>query len=139
MKTSKWKFALAAILVLAFFSNSMASKKDSEISVTVQVNYGSQKAMRDTVIKVKAGVTALEALQHVSKVATHPKGNHVFVVSIDNVEGVRGVMAWYYEVNSKPTKKLAIFKRLKDGDVLTWIYRKDVCSCTVDKVCSVNK
>ena len=132
MKISKSTFALAIILIITFFSICMINNKDSVISVTVQINYGTQKAMRDTVIKVNEGITALEALQYVSNVETHSKGEYVFVKSVDDVEGVRGVMAWYYEVNHQSTKRLAINQPLQNGDVLTWIYKTDVCSCKVD-------
>jgi hypothetical protein len=132
MKISKFSFALAIILTITFYSSCMLNNKDSVISVTVQINYGTQKAMRDTVIKVNAGITALEALQYVSNVETHPKGKYVFVKSVDDVEGERGVMAWYYELNHKSTKRLAINQPLQNGDVLTWIYKTDVCSCKVD-------
>jgi hypothetical protein len=131
MKISTFSLALAITLPI-IFSSCMTNSKDSEISVTVQISYGVQKAFRDTVIKVSAGVSALEALQYVSYVETHPKGKYVFVKSVDNVEGVRGVMAWYYEVNHQSTKRLAINQPLQDGDVLTWIYKTDVCSCKVD-------
>jgi hypothetical protein len=119
MKILKFNWAMGTILTLTFLSDCMTNKTDSEISVTVQINYGMQKTMRDTLIKVDAGITVLEALQHVSNVETHPKGKHVFVTSVDSVKGLRGVMGWYYEVNHKPTKKLAINQPLQNGDVLT--------------------
>jgi len=125
-------YALAIDVLDTLFSSCMITNKDAEISVTVQ-SYGMQKALRDTVITVSAGITALEALQYVANVETYPKGKHVFVKSVDSVEGVRGVMAWYYEVNHQSTKRLAINQPLQNGDVLTWIYRTDVCSCTVDR------
>jgi hypothetical protein len=110
----------------------MTKQSNSEINVTVQINYGTYRTMRDTIIKANAGITALEALQYISSVETHPKGKYVFVTAIDSVKGVRGVMAWYYEVNKKSTKKLAINQPLQDGDVVTWIYKTDVCSAAVD-------
>ena len=123
---------MLATTAAATHSNCMTNSKDSEISVTVEINYGEQRTQRDTVIKAHAGITALEALQYASSVETHPKGGHVFVASVDSVRGERGVKAWYYTVNRQSTKKLAINQPLQDGDVVTWIYKTDVCSCKVD-------
>jgi hypothetical protein len=72
-------------------------------------------------------------LQYVANVETHLLGDKVFVSSVDNVKGERGVMGWYYEINHKPAKTLAINATLKNNDVITWIYREDICSKTVDK------
>lgn len=110
----------------------MTKPNNAEINVTVQINYGTHRPMRDTVIKASNGVTALEALQYASNVETHAKGKYVFVTAIDSIRGSRGVMAWYYQVNQKPTGKLAINQPLHNGDVVTWIYKTDVCSATVD-------
>lgn len=119
-------------MATTLFSNYMTNSKDSEISITVQINYGEQHAQRDTVIKAHAGITALEALQYTSSVETHPKSGSVFVVSVDSVRGERGVKAWYYTVNQQSTRKLAINQPLQDGDVVTWIFKTDVCSCKAD-------
>lgn len=128
----KLKLILLAITATTLFSNCMTNSKESEISVTVQINYGEQRTQRDTIITATAGITALEALQYASSVETHPKSRYVFVVSVDGVRGERGVKAWYYTVNQQSTKKLAINQPLQNGDVVTWIYKTDVCSCKVD-------
>ena len=128
----KLKLILLAITATTLFSNCMTNSKESEISVTVQINYGEQRTQRDTIITATAGITALEALQYASSVETHPKSQYVFVVSVDGVRGERGVKAWYYTVNQQSTKKLAINQPLQNGDVVTWIYKTDVCSCKVD-------
>lgn len=128
----KLKLILLAITATTLFSNCMTNSKESEISVTVQINYGEQRTQRDTIITATTGITALEALQYASSVETHPKSRYVFVVSVDGVRGERGVKAWYYTVNQQSTKKLAINQPLQNGDVVTWIYKTDVCSCKVD-------
>jgi hypothetical protein len=122
------KKSYLSIIILAIIACFSSCNNESEMKITVQINYGTQHAFRDTVIKVAPGTTALEALQYVSTVETHFKGKYVFVTTVDNVKGIRGVMAWYYEVNQKPTKKLAINQSLQNGDVVTWIYKTDVCS-----------
>ena len=101
--------------------------------VTVELNYGADKEIKKVDVPWEKGMTALEALTHAAKVSTHPVGNYVFVVSIDGVEGKRGVMAWYYTINGEHTGELAITKEVKKGDTITWIYTKDVCSATVDQ------
>ena len=48
--------------------------------------------------------------------------------------GERGKTAWYYKVNGLPAKLLAMDNILSPGDTLQWVYKKDVCSITVDVV-----
>ncbi len=86
-------YALAIDVLDTLFSSCMTTNKDAEISATVQICYGMQKALRDTLVTVNVGVTALDALQYVATVETYLKGKPVFVKSVDSVEGVRGVMA----------------------------------------------
>uniref|UniRef100_UPI00321674DD DUF4430 domain-containing protein n=1 Tax=uncultured Draconibacterium sp. TaxID=1573823 RepID=UPI00321674DD len=74
------------------------------------------------------GLSALEALQFVAEVDTHPVGEYVFVSAINGVEGIPNKSVWYYTINGKPAKKIAINQPLKKGDVVTWIYKQDVCS-----------
>ncbi|WP_372776125.1 DUF4430 domain-containing protein [Mangrovibacterium sp.] len=100
--------------------------------VTVEINYGEQKAAETIQVEWTGNMTAMEALQHAADVKTHPVNAYVFVTSINEVTGVRGETAWYYTVNgNKPT--LAILQTVKAGDTISWRYVKDVCSCTVDK------
>ncbi|MCW0481561.1 DUF4430 domain-containing protein [Gaoshiqia sediminis] len=100
--------------------------------VTVEINYGDQKAPETIQVECSRSMTALEALQHAAKVKTHPVANYVFVTSINGVEAARGEMAWYYAVNGKKPK-VAINQPVKGGDTISWRFVKDVCSCTVDK------
>lgn len=125
-------WAVILILSVMLFSPGIVSGKTNQSTVTVELNYGADKETRKVEVPWTKGMTALEALEHAANVSTHPVGNYVFVVSIDGVEGERGVMAWYYKVNGDHTGELAIKKELKKGDAITWIYTRDVCSGTVD-------
>lgn len=130
---------LAAFMPLLFFTVSCTSvnskTEDSKgIRVTVEIDYGGKKpAAKTDVTWDQPRITALQALQAAAEVKTHPLGKYVFVSSINQVEGKRGDMGWYYKVNGKSCGKLAVWNELEDGDTVTWIYKKDVCSETVDK------
>ena len=41
-------------------------------------------------------------------------------------------MAWYYRVNGKEPRQLAIYQGLQPGDTVSWRYVEDVCSWKVD-------
>lgn len=122
-------------IVLSFFACNVHRKESLEnkgFTVTVIVDYGESKSLKEESIIVNHPLTALEALQHVSNVETHPVGEHVFVSSIDSVRTMRGIKAWYYKVNSKSPGILAINNTINNGDTLKWVYKTDVCSPTVD-------
>ena len=130
----KIKLHLAvAVLFASLYSGCSSAQEVPAFKITVSIDYGSARSGRDTLITSDRQLTALEALQYAAKVETHPVGHYVFITSIDGVEGQRGVMGWYYEVNGQPSKTLAINNTLKNGDILCWIYKKDVCSIKVDK------
>ena len=117
------------LLFLIISTSAMAGKSRF---VTVEINYGEQKKTETIQVECQDKMTALEALQYVADVKTHPVSRYVFVTGINGVDGVRGDMAWYYTVNGEKPK-LAISQPVKAGDVISWRYVKDVCSCTVDK------
>ncbi len=131
MKTIKLLIISISVLIITCSSPEVFAQKTEY--VTVEINYGDKKESKKKKVEWKEGMTALEALQYSSVVTTHPVEIFVFVSSIDGVEGKRGVAAWYYKVNGESAEELAINTKLKAGDVTTWIYKKDVCSGTVDK------
>ncbi len=104
----------------------------SDFAAKVIVDFGGEKPMKETNIKISRQLTALEALQFAAVVETHTIGEYVFVSSVDSIRSVRGKKAWYYKVNGESPKVLAINNHLSDGDTLLWIYKADVCSPTVD-------
>ena len=72
--------------------------------------------------KVKAGQTAMAALQQVTKVKTSYGGR--FAQSIDGVSGSRsGQHDWFYFVNGYEADRGAADYKLHPGDVEWWDYR----------------
>ena len=123
---------ILGIFVLFMFSKCTMEKRDVENTpLTIIIDYGSNN-QRTASTAWEEKLTALEALQHVAEVKTHPVGEYVFVSAIDSIKGIRGRTAWYYKVNGKSVKKLAINKTVSPGDTVLWIYKKDVCSASVD-------
>ncbi len=134
MKKMKPLFYTSLLLLLfACNTHQKNSLEIKEFSVKVIVDYGESKEAKEQTIVTKRQITALEALQYVSIVETHPVGEHVFVSSIDSVHTIKGVKAWYYKVNGESPEILAINNTINNGDTLKWIYKKDVCSSTVCK------
>lgn len=129
---------LLCVLSMAILASSCATDKQSYMrgkgkKIAVEIDYGDARSPRTIETTWMEGRTALEVLLRVAEVKTHPVNEHVFVISIDGVEGKRGDMAWYYTVNDKPAKKLAYSNVLTDANSMKWEYREDVCSKTVDK------
>ncbi|MEX0983179.1 MAG: DUF4430 domain-containing protein [Bacteroidales bacterium] len=122
-------------LLLFVISCNIETKNTSDktdFSVKLIVDYGDLKENIEKKIIAERQLTALEALQYASVVETHPIGKHVFVSAIDSVKTIRGVEAWYYKVNGESPGVLAINNKVNNGDTIRWMYKKDVCSHTVD-------
>lgn len=132
MKKNVLMRCLFTLLLLVLCNACTTKAKAKPITVTVEINSGSSIEKRKVTVEKNTPVSALEALSRVANIETHPVGEYVFVTAIDGLKGERGVKAWYYEVNGKPTGTLAINKIVNDGDTITWIYREDVCSSKVD-------
>lgn len=126
--------AVAVLCISSVFA--LRSWSDDRISdgkkIVIEIDYGNVHSARTVETTWEKNRTALEILQTVATVETHPVGKHVFVVSIDGVEGKRGEMAWYYTVDGKSPSKLAYSNVLDDARRMKWIYKKDVCSWKVD-------
>ncbi|WP_319499465.1 DUF4430 domain-containing protein [uncultured Draconibacterium sp.] len=120
-------------LLLACFIGLSAFASNGE-KVTVEIDFGAGNHPK---LKIetnwKEGLSALEALQFVAEVKTHPVGQYVFVDEIDGVKGEPNQSVWYYKINDVPAKKIAIDQPLENGDKITWIYKQDVCSPDKDK------
>lgn len=125
MKRSKI-FCLYLLLVCFLGLSAFAGNGEK---VTVEIDFGSTSHPK---LKIetnwKEGLSALEALQFVAEVKTHPLGQYVFVDAIDGVKGEPNKSVWYYKINGEPAKKIAINQPLESGDKITWIYKQDVCS-----------
>ncbi|NOU16962.1 MAG: DUF4430 domain-containing protein [Bacteroidales bacterium] len=127
----KIKGFLGGIFIMLIFSTCNSKKTDNvNAPVTIEINYGEK--MRTVNTPCEVGLTCLEALQHVAIVETHPVNEYVFVTTIDSLKGVPGIKGWYYKVNRKPSNKLSINQVVYPGDTITWVYKDDVCSRTVN-------
>ena len=123
MKRKLQLLALTLLLPLAVFAQG---------KVTVVIDYGDVKPTETMTVEWTEGMTALVALQSCADVETHPIEKYIFVESINDVKQFRGIKAWYYTVNNEQTGTLAVRKVIKPGDTVTWLYKTDVCSATVD-------
>ena len=106
--------------------NQLAAKDNGKI--TVEIDYGKNAPRETHSVSCEKNLSALDALMHAADVSTHAVGNYVFVSSINQLEGVPTKQVWYYKINGKSPGKLAINQKVKKGDVITWIYKQDVCS-----------
>lgn len=121
----------AIILISGGISQDFALAKEKQ-GIVVEIDYGNiQPAVAINVPQAK-GRTALELLQAVAEVKTHPVGEYVFVTAINGVEAKRGEMAWYYQIDGKPADKLAYSNLVDTANYLKWEYKKDRCSAKVD-------
>lgn len=125
------KTRIVILILFTLITFSMCKNKNIERApLTIEINYGENSRTINT--PWEEGLTALEALQHVATIETHPVNEYVFVTSIDSVKGIRGIKGWYYKVNSKSPEKLAINQLVNAGDTITWIFKEDVCSGKVN-------
>lgn len=124
--------AIVFLFITTSCDNKPNNTSNSFVYIQVQLNDSSQQ--KNVVIPWYDGITALTALQYSSIVETKPVGKYLFVTAIDNVHGIRGVKAWYYKVNGKSPKNLAVNNYVSPNDTIRWIYKKDVCSATIDSI-----
>ena len=134
------KFALAVIFLavgVSAFRSEAASQMPWAVrtgkNIAVEINYGEARPARTVEAVWSKGDTVLDILQSMAKVETEPVAGHLFVVSIDEVEGKRGERAWYYTLDGQKAKKLASLQSPAGIKQITWSYQQDVCSPTVDK------
>ncbi|HOO85221.1 MAG TPA: DUF4430 domain-containing protein [Prolixibacteraceae bacterium] len=120
---------LGVALIVMLHLNIYAINKDS---INVYIDFGGESENIEKTVNFESDITALVALLHVATVQTHPINDFVFVDEINGVENIKGKNAWYFTVNGKPAKTLAINCNLAKGDVVKWIYKKDVCSKTIE-------
>jgi len=113
---------------LSVFASEGANKE-----LTIEVQYGDQKPARTIEYHYVSGSTALEALQSVAEVETAFAGpeNRV-VTAIDGVRGERGVNGWYYQLDGENARQMADSQTLDGHRSMTWRYKTDICSKTVD-------
>ncbi len=123
------KKLILSIFALIIFSVNIFSQQ----KVTVTLDYGKEKKTETHQVDWSEGMTVMTALQKCATISTYPVKDYVFVTTINKVANVRGQKAWYYTVNDEQTGKLAYLMIVKPNDAIRWVYKKDVCSATVDK------
>jgi hypothetical protein len=125
---------LTALLFLLSVATFASGRKVQSVKkeITVEIDYGKTQEQKTVKVAWFPGIAVLGALQEAAETETHPVGSYVFVTAIDRVKGERGKMAWYYRINGKAPKKLALYQTLKPGDTVSWRYVEDVCSWKVD-------
>lgn len=126
MQNVCFKIVIFLLIITGFSVTSATAARNKK--VTIEINFNGEKESLKIETDWQKGLSALEALQFVAEVKTHPVQQFVFVTEINGVEGVPNQSVWYYKINGQPAKKLAIWQPLKKADVVTWIYKKDVCS-----------
>lgn len=127
-KTIIKKILISGIAVFLLCLNAFSS--DSEkVSVLIEFNGANRNIEKE--ISYTENLSALDALMYAATIQTHPAENYVFVDEINGVENIKGKKVWYFTVNGEPAKKLAINCNLAKGDIVKWIYKKDVCSSTI--------
>ena len=122
----------SAAILESLAENQISYVNDDSKNIVVEIDYGDVHPSRTVEIPWVKDRTVIEILQTVATVETNPVGQHVFVISIDGVEGKRGEMAWYYRVDGEPADKLAYSNVLNDVERIKWVYKKDDCSWKVD-------
>ena len=129
----KLKFIAMFVVVLAICNVKVWAVNSESNNIVVEIDYGKVLPSRTVEISRVEDRTVLEILQTVAKVETHPVAQYVFVTGIDEISGKRGEMAWYYKVNGKSADCLA-YSKVVDDQIkhIKWVYKKDVCSGTVD-------
>jgi hypothetical protein len=112
------RLAAAGVAVVAFAGCGSTHTKGSA-TLWITRDRGQHVLLVD---KVKAGQTAMQALQHAAKVKTSYGGR--FVQSIDGVSGDRSARRdWLYFVNGYEADRGAADYTLHPGDIEWWDYR----------------
>jgi hypothetical protein len=110
---------VAAAAVVALTGCSSSTSGHGRATVWITRDRGAHVLV---VRKVPAGLTAMQALQRVSKVDTRYGGR--FVQAINGIEGSLSKRRdWFYFVNGYEADRSAAEYRLHPGDVEWWDYR----------------
>ena len=109
----------AAGLALVFLAGCGSTQTSGSATLWITRDRGQDVVLTK---KVKAGQTAMQALQQAAKVNTSYGGR--FVQSIDGVSGDRSARRdWFYFVNGYEADRGAADYKLHPGDVEWWDYR----------------
>jgi hypothetical protein len=109
----------AAGLAAAFLAGCGSTHTKGSATLWITRDRGQHVLVID---KVKAGQTAMQALQQAAKVTTSYGGR--FVTSIDGLAGARSARRdWFYFVNGYEADRGAADYKLHPGDIEWWDYR----------------
>jgi hypothetical protein len=117
-------------IITLIFTIFLAFTLQAQEKVTIEIDFGGEKTNETHQIDWYEGMTAMTALQSVATIESHPIQNHIFVTTINGIRTNPGEMAWYYTVNSESQRVLSFRNPVKSGDIIWWIYKKDVCTPT---------
>ena len=115
------KFLYVFVFAL-LWTNLMASDR-----VLVTIDYGGLKPTKRVEVELKAGMTALSALQNAADVTTKSVGKYTFVTSIDGVKSQSRKMGWFYQVDQNRADKLASDNVLGNIKTMVWEFKADNC------------
>ncbi len=118
--------------LFTFVCVSVSADMQAAKVLTIKIDYGNNQPLKVLEYTKEEGATALDALRAVAEVTTNMVGQYKMVVAVDGIKGERGVMAWYYKLDGESPKKIAANYPLSSEQSMSWIYKKDVCSITVD-------
>lgn len=121
------------VLFSMLLTFSVFAQKEGE-QVTVEIDFGANKAAQIHQVNWVEGMTALAALQYCVNVETKPVKEYIFVTDIEGVKNIPTYKAWYYEINDQHPKLLAFRQPVDRDDKIKWIYREDICSIRRDTV-----
>jgi hypothetical protein len=120
------------LLVSGAYAENTPAKTAGAKTIILEIDYGKIKPSRSVELCLDGERTVLEVLETAAVVETHPVAGYVFVTAVDGVKGERGKTAWYYQVDGKPSSKLAYTRPAEGAKHIKWSYQEDVCSGKVD-------
>ena len=98
-----------------------------ERHITITIDYGGALPERTVTATLHDGATALQLLQKVARVTTKQVGTFLFVRSVDGVKGEPGKMGWFYAVDGRPAKELAVIRKMDGAATMRWYYAVEAC------------
>lgn len=128
-------FTFLSLGSLTYFAlaSDEANTKEETVLITVDFNDVKKENLSKEIF-FKKNMTAMDALNAISKVRTEQSNEYIFVVSIDDIEAEKGVSAWYYNINNKRAKNLANLQTLNPKDKIDWVFEPDICTKKINNI-----
>jgi len=96
-------------------------------NLTVTLHYGDVKPDKVIEMTYSSGMSALDALNRISRVETSKTGQYRFVRSIDGVQSQIGKFGWFYLIDGESVNAMAENFILNDAKTMTWVYKVEAC------------